>query len=232
MRDQCISAGTRAPAPAGRWSPSVTPLSALFRANRRIFTGSGAWSSVPALDADLPFMYPLELVADAWAGRLRVQGRSAVARTSLLDRRGGLAWAPRAVGMSGSGRAKPSGGPSCGGVRQGWRRLGVTSRRVAAMRACAIQARSSMAWSPGQLDDVGGPDDGVGSEQRDERPRGDRVRPVGHQGARVRAAPIQWPRLAPPRRGCSLSRSGSARTDSPASVNVCSRGRPRCDEGL
>ena len=41
-----------------------------------------------------------------------------------------------------------------------------------AMWAGAIQARSSMAWSPGQLGDVGGPDDGAGSEQRDERGRG------------------------------------------------------------
>jgi hypothetical protein len=29
-----------------------------------------------------------------------------------------------------------------------------------------------MAWSPGYLGDVGGPDDGAGSEQRDERGRG------------------------------------------------------------
>jgi len=39
------------------------------------------------------------------------------------------------------------------------------------MRACAIQARTSLAWSPGQRGEVGGPDDGAGSERRDERGR-------------------------------------------------------------
>jgi hypothetical protein len=66
--------------------------------------GSGAWSSVPALCADLRFMYLFELVADDLCGTVTCSRvRSEVARTSLL----GSAWwpglAPRAAGMSGSG---------------------------------------------------------------------------------------------------------------------------------
>ena len=41
-----------------------------------------------------------------------------------------------------------------------------------------------MAWSPGYLGDVGGPDDGAGSEQRDERGRGRSRAAGGTSGGR------------------------------------------------
>ena len=86
---------------------------------------AGAWSSVPELYADLPFMYLFELVADDLCGTVTsLRRRRRWRALPCWDPRGGLAWAPRAACMSGSGGRSHGCGPPCGRVRQGWRRLG------------------------------------------------------------------------------------------------------------
>jgi hypothetical protein len=72
-------------APGHRASLAVAHGPRAPSAERRLFTGSGAWSPVPAPYADLPFMYLFELVADdLWGTVTCSRARSEVARTSLL----------------------------------------------------------------------------------------------------------------------------------------------------
>ena len=92
---------------------------------RPAYLHAGAWSSVPELYADLPFMYLFELVADDLCGTVTsLRRRRRWRALPCWDRRGGLAWAPRAACMSGSGGRSHGCGPPCGRVHQGWRRLG------------------------------------------------------------------------------------------------------------
>jgi hypothetical protein len=155
--------------------------------DRRLFTGSGARSAVLALYADLPLCACLNWVADVLCGAGRVfkgdVGGGAHLPGGLL--RGWPGLPPRAAGVTGFvgeaiGRAacvcRCDGlGFRCwvgGGVRRCWRRLGVTSRRrVAAMKGWCRPGGVFDGLVAGWLGDVGGPDDGVGSELRDERGR-------------------------------------------------------------
>ena len=117
-------------------------------AYRRLFAGSGAWSTVPARYADLPFMYLLNWLPMTCAGRSRVQGRGRRWRAlPCWDPLGGLAWRrglPVWVAAAGEGRGRAamrrglSRPTSCGVLPAGG---------LAAMWAGAIQARSSTAGS-------------------------------------------------------------------------------------
>ena len=73
----------------------------------RLFAGSGAWSWVPTLYADLPFMYLFELVAGDLCGTVtRSRATSPVAPISLLGSAGWPGLAPRAAGYQCLRRAK------------------------------------------------------------------------------------------------------------------------------
>jgi len=70
-------------------------------------------------------MYLFELVADDLCGTVTsLRRRRRWRALPCWDPRGGLARAPRAACMSGSGGRSHGCGPPCGRVRQGWRRLG------------------------------------------------------------------------------------------------------------
>ena len=112
--------------------------------DRRIFYGPRCPSSVPELYADLPFMYLFELVADDLCGTVTsLRRRRRWRALPCWDPRGGLARAPRAACMSGSGgrshgcgppmRQGPSGLASSGVLPAGgwWRcRLALSRRGV------------------------------------------------------------------------------------------------------
>jgi len=124
--------------------PEAPPTSSL-----PIICGSGAWSSVPALYADLPFMYPFELVPMTCVGRSRVQGRRHQWHVfPCWDPAGWPGLAPWAAGMSGCGGRSYRAGRHAAGP-PGPASWGVISRRGSGDEGCAIQAKSSMAWSRG-----------------------------------------------------------------------------------
>jgi len=142
-------------------------------------------------------MYLFELVADDLCGTvMSLRRRRQWRALPCWDPRGGLAWAPRAACMSGSGGRSHGCGPPMRQGPSGLASSGVLpAGGMVAMWAGTIQARSSMAWSPGYLGGVGGPDDGVGSEQGDKRGCGRPGAAGGRSRASVRAALIRRPRL-------------------------------------
>ena len=85
-----------------------------------------------------------------------------------------------------------------------------------------------MAWPPGWLSDVGGPDDGAGSEQWMSPAAG--VRLVGHQ-ERLFGRLIRRPRSVRPGRGCSFL-VWAHRARAAGQRQRLSRGRARCDDGV
>ncbi len=96
-----------------------------MRPDRRLFTGSGAWSPVPALYADLPFMYLFELVADDLGRDGHVFKGEVGGGAHFPAGIRVVAW-PGAAGCwyEWLRRAKRQGRPPCGGVRQGLRHPG------------------------------------------------------------------------------------------------------------
>ena len=139
----------------------------------------GAWSPVPALYADLPFMYLFELVADDLCGTVTCsRARSAVARTSLL----GSAWwpglAPRAAGMSGScGRSDRAGRHAAGSVH-GLRHPGeefdglvADSWAMSVVQTTASDPNGGMSAAARRSGAAGGTSDGRRSRALTQRPR-------------------------------------------------------------
>ena len=189
---------------------------------------------MPELYADLPFMYLFELVADDLCGTVTsLRRRRRWRALPCWDPRGGLAWAPRAACMSGSGGRSHGCGPPCGRVRQGWRRLGCY--QPAGWWRCGLApSRRGVRW-PGHrgswavsvvrttaLD----PNRGMSVARAAGCGRWE-ISGKRSSGADPAATIVSG--LAGVAR---VSRSSSSRTGSRAGADACSRVRARCDDGL